>query len=660
MLDLPTLTISMFPSEKGEPYFCLDLALSDQSAIDANEIEIPFPLKAIPYIQGMLNIRQKYDRLSQQEQTSLECPQEILTILQGLKLLDGSSHVADNVQTKVGETIGSILLHSRDFESRLLLFYAAAKERQGGNIVFKFDQHALELAALPWELAYYRSEPLLLHLGQKVLLGCVRVIFNHPQLSMGRALVYAQSTLSRTDLESDTLRIVVAVSHANMKEDDLEFEKRAHKEAQALVEKKFTGITVDFESLDQVKMRDLEESLLRKPLANMLEYYGHGHQENEHATLRMGSADRGYDPVPATRFKSLKHLPPFVIFHACNSAQLHIDNLHDSLAISLIESGVQAVIAMQFEIRMRDVTRTIIPTFYEGLANGYSLPYIMADIRRKLYAEVGEKLSWYVPVLYMRQFNYQPYLQRLAASLPPNPFTRRGVINPEAFELVGCMTQVQKIWRGLESGENLSIIGQPGTGKTAMLAHIAQKVPERLAGDVEVIRLNIEPEWKKIDDIKQALAQHWCGRKTQFVELLQGRHIILLLDNIGILPRNSNIPTWLRGLSENRSDNTIVQLVIASAKPLSTMFSGSPQPLDKIIDDTIELGPFDREEAKEFISSRLRGTGLTFEKFEHLLDSHSADASVNRMIAGNLEKACKDLYNKFSESLTKGVKILYS
>src|SRR5207302_6885838 len=124
------LTISIFPSERGEPYFCLELALSDQSAIDVGEIEIPFPLEVIPFIQEMLNIRQKYERLSQQEQAILKCPQEVLTILQKLKLVDPSSSVIDDVQTIIGKTIGSILLHNQDFESRLLMFYAAAKEKQ--------------------------------------------------------------------------------------------------------------------------------------------------------------------------------------------------------------------------------------------------------------------------------------------------------------------------------------------------------------------------------------------------------------------------------------------------------------------------------------------------------------------------------------------------
>ena len=658
MSESPTFTISMFPSSKGEPYFDLGLTLLGKPRSHAGEIKIPFPLKIAPFIQTMLNIRQKYDRMPAQSDEFICPPDDVLTILQNLNLLN-NTRIVEDVHIIIGKLIGDLLLGNEDFEQCLLLFYDEAKKMRRGNIIFEFDQRVLELAVLPWELAYYQSEPLLLHLGPDTLLGCARIIVNQLQMLMGPAIAAALPTHSKIYSETDTLRILVAVSHAGMKEDDVHFEKEAHKYARVVLEKKFIGIKLDFEPLDQVKIHDLEMYLSQEPFANILEYYGHGQMENEHATLRMGSAERGIEAISSTRLKSLKNLPPLIVFHACNSAQLNLKDIHASLTISLIEAGVQAVIAMQFQIRMRDVTKYVVPTFYEGLANGLSLLQIVAEIRRKLYVEVGGKVSWYVPVLYMREFNSLPYLRKLQAPLPINPFTRGIIKGPEVFEFVGCTKQVQQVWSCLESGGNLSITGQSGSGKTALLTLISQKSSVRLSSDIQAIRLNIEPEWKKIDDVKQALAQKLGGSKSSLVQLLQGKHIILLLDNINTLPQNSKIPAWLRGLSEDRSDNTI-QLVVTSSQPLHTLFLGSNQPLHKAIDTIIELEPFSREDVVAFISTRLRGTGLTFEIFDELLSQHLQNTSQDKMLPGNLEDICKKLYDKLSKSFSRRIEILYS
>lgn len=88
------------------------------------------------------------------------------------------------------------------------------------------------------------------------------------------------------------------------------------------------------------------------------------------------------------------------ILNACEGARASRTDPFAGAAQSLLQQGLPAVIAMQFEIT-DDAAVTFAHEFYSALADGLPVDAALAEARRAIFAS-GNPLEWGTPVLYMR------------------------------------------------------------------------------------------------------------------------------------------------------------------------------------------------------------------------------------------------------------------
>lgn len=88
------------------------------------------------------------------------------------------------------------------------------------------------------------------------------------------------------------------------------------------------------------------------------------------------------------------------ILNACEGARASRSDPFAGTAQSLLQQGLPAVIAMQFEIT-DDAAVTFAHEFYSAIADGYPADAALAEARRAIFA-AGNELEWGTPVLYMR------------------------------------------------------------------------------------------------------------------------------------------------------------------------------------------------------------------------------------------------------------------
>ncbi|MEA2574741.1 MAG: hypothetical protein QOH93_2039 [Chloroflexia bacterium] len=90
------------------------------------------------------------------------------------------------------------------------------------------------------------------------------------------------------------------------------------------------------------------------------------------------------------------------VLNACEGAQSAMDDPFAGVAQSLVQGGLPAVIAMQFEITDRAAI-VFAREFYRAMSDGYPVDAALTEARKVLLTESrGSGLEWGTPVLYMR------------------------------------------------------------------------------------------------------------------------------------------------------------------------------------------------------------------------------------------------------------------
>jgi uncharacterized RDD family membrane protein YckC len=126
------------------------------------------------------------------------------------------------------------------------------------------------------------------------------------------------------------------------------------------------------------------------------------------------------------------------VLNACEGARSSNDDPFAGTAQGLVQQGIPAVIAMQFEVS-DSAAIAFTAEFYAALADGYPVDAALADGRRAIFAQ-GNEVEWGTPVLYMRSpdgrlFDLAPHAPaRLVA--PAHPPTTAPAVAPTAAPAV--------------------------------------------------------------------------------------------------------------------------------------------------------------------------------------------------------------------------------
>jgi DNA-binding beta-propeller fold protein YncE len=94
-----------------------------------------------------------------------------------------------------------------------------------------------------------------------------------------------------------------------------------------------------------------------------------------------------------------------IVLNACEGARASSSDPFAGVAQSLVQQGIPAVIAMQFEIT-DEAAITFAQELYAAIADGYSVDAALGEARRAIFAS-GNDVEWATPVLYTRSHNGQ-------------------------------------------------------------------------------------------------------------------------------------------------------------------------------------------------------------------------------------------------------------
>lgn len=135
----------------------------------------------------------------------------------------------------------------------------------------------------------------------------------------------------------------------------------------------------------------------------LIVYFGHGGMRRGRALLRLDAPDGGHDDADVTALQQVFVGAQLVLLIACDGSQIAPDgDLVGGLAPALSAARVPAVLGMQTTVRS-SVGADVLGRVLGALVAGASLQEAVASARRALFVTERERVSWWVPALYLRQ-----------------------------------------------------------------------------------------------------------------------------------------------------------------------------------------------------------------------------------------------------------------
>jgi DNA-binding beta-propeller fold protein YncE len=163
---------------------------------------------------------------------------------------------------------------------------------------------------------------------------------------------------------------------------------------------------VELQWLEQANLRELRRVLMHGEDVHVFHYVGHAHydEQAQAGAVLLEDADGRAKPVPAWKLGQTLHDTRrslrLVVLNACEGALTSPTDPFAGVAPSIVQQGIPAVIAMQFEIT--DAAAIVFAQgFYEALAGGYPVDAALAEARMAILADDND-VEWATPVLFMR------------------------------------------------------------------------------------------------------------------------------------------------------------------------------------------------------------------------------------------------------------------
>jgi uncharacterized RDD family membrane protein YckC len=343
---------------------------------------------------------------------------------------------------------------------------------EGGLRIRLHLTEAPELADLPWEYLYQNST------------------FNRfLSLSIETPLVrYLELPEPIRPLAvRPPLRILVMISSpSDYPALDVDREWTSLKRAVAELERR--GLVV-LERLEEATLLGLQRQLRRQEY-HIFHFVGHGGFDRaaQDGVLLLEDESKRGRRVSGQDLGALlhNHRPlRLAVLNACEGARPALSDPFAGTAQSLLQQGIPAVVAMQFEIS-DEAAITFAQELYGAVADGYPVDGALAEARLAIRAQ-GNDIEWGTPVLYMRAPDGRVF-ERIRAQDPLSPdpdglreAARREIdqsrVNQRLATLYyeGLQAMDARDWRrALTTFEEIERL-QPGYREAAALAVRARK-----------------------------------------------------------------------------------------------------------------------------------------------------------------------------------------
>jgi hypothetical protein len=209
------------------------------------------------------------------------------------------------------------------------------------------------------------------------------------------------------------------------------------------VEREWDKLRAALQALEErglVTLERVEPSLaalqqqLRRNTYHILHFMGHGgfDERSQDGVLLLEDEDRLGDRVSGQDLVTLLHDHSslrLAVLNACEGARASRTDPFAGTAQSLVQQGVPAVIAMQFEVS-DEVAVTLAREFYGAIADGYPSDAALAEARKAIFA-AGNSVEWGTPVLYLRAPEGKIfYIAPVSAPDPKSPTPVAPLISP--------------------------------------------------------------------------------------------------------------------------------------------------------------------------------------------------------------------------------------
>jgi len=174
---------------------------------------------------------------------------------------------------------------------------------------------------------------------------------------------------------------------------------------------------------------------LRQDQYHIFHFVGHGgfDQQNQEGVLLLEQENGLARLVAGSYIGALLHdhrSLRLAVLNACEGARTAQSDPFAGVAQTLLQQGIPAVIAMQFEIT-DGAAITFAHEFYTALADRYPVDAALAEARKAIYA-AGNDVEWGTPVLYLRAQNGNIFAIAELREAPPLPLP---VVEPEPVKL---------------------------------------------------------------------------------------------------------------------------------------------------------------------------------------------------------------------------------
>lgn len=396
----------------------------------------------------------------------------------------------------------------------------------------------------------------------------------------------------------------------------------------------------------------LRQELKRASEANqpydVVHFDGHGVYDREHGLGALCFEDpqdanklhhRGMQLVHASDLAAdlRDYRIPVVFLEACQSATVETDPTA-SVAAKLLECGVAAVVAMSHSVLV-ETARRFVEAFYRQLAAGSRVAEAMLAGQNALEGDKwrGKVMGagdlhlhdWFVPVLYQEEQDPQ-LVTRLPAEAVQRLQERRQQLRfgnlPEtpSHKFHGRSRHLLALERLLHAQNYAVVRGTGGAGKTTLVVELGRwLVTSKRFGRAAFVSLETVSDVRAVLDSlgRQLLPEGANYSVAQYKNLdealqpvaraLQDSPTIMVLDNLeSILPGANGIaPAAAAPVDELFA---LCRKLLASHPATRLVFTtreALPAPFDHKAHEIV-LGPLDRNEAVELVSSVMKQEGL--------------------------------------------------
>jgi RNA polymerase subunit RPABC4/transcription elongation factor Spt4 len=312
-------------------------------------------------------------------------------------------------QMELGEVLAGLLLppHARQ------LFLRSLDWARGDGVRLRL-RLAKELSPWPWEYLYLqRSE------GERTSSGFIAL---DPRISIVRHQAIARPSRPFGPVEKRRILVAMATPGPHSRYPKLQNLPREQKRIRTALAQ-IKGISVDYlptyrgdesDVIPGARLKDLMLALMQP--ADIVHFAGHGEfikgvgpggeQIVGQGSIILADEDNQAVPVPADRLGEVLRGKgvQLVVLGACETGRRDALHLWSSVAAPLLESGIAAVLAMQFTI-YDDLAAAFMGAFYQALVAGFTVDEAVAVGRTAIRAEAlngrRDARDWGVPVLYL-------------------------------------------------------------------------------------------------------------------------------------------------------------------------------------------------------------------------------------------------------------------